>query len=115
MQRPPGRLDGAAARRPAVVPPAPPPLPTRPIWLHRRALGLRDSSVARIEPVSATHDPDGVYLRLLLHHRVARSQDELRTVAGVLHDTYADAARAAGLTSVGDDEYSNLAMRALVQ
>ena len=46
---------------------------------------------------------DVFYLRLLLHHKSARSFEALRTHAAVVHETFQDAAKAMGI--IKHDEY----------
>ena len=45
-----------------------------------------------------------LYLRLLLHHKAARSFEELRTHDDIIYETFQDAAPAMGIIK-HDDEY----------
>ena len=59
--------------------------------------------VARIH-LKTVDQGDVFYLRLLLHHKPARSFLDLRTVDGTVHETFESAARKLGLLS-GDEEF----------
>ena len=69
-------------------------------WQQRRR-GLHET-IGRMYSVSP-RDPEKFYLRMLLNHvRGAKSFDDMRTVDGVLYETFQAAARAKGL--LNDDE-----------
>lgn len=62
----------------------------------------RNIRIARIQSVRPGTG-DVFYLRSLLFHRAARSFQDLRTIDGVVHETYQSAARAAGLFEESDE------------
>ena len=68
---------------------------------------MRGEKVARIRTVRPGFG-EVFYVRLLLLHCAARSFEQLRTVNGVLHDTFQRAAQAAGLLE--EDNEGRLAM-----
>lgn len=75
-------------------------LPGVPPHIVRRR--VRGEKVARIRPVRPGMGKV-FYIRLLLLHHAARSFDKLRTIGGVLFETFQRAAQAAGLLEEEDE------------
>ncbi|CDO69901.1 hypothetical protein BN946_scf184884.g60 [Trametes cinnabarina] len=63
--------------------------------------------VARIQPARVS-EGERYFLRALLQHRSANSFEDLRTINGVLHDSFQDAAHASGLFA--DDNEGELSI-----
>lgn len=70
------------------------PIDGAPTRVVRRRTRVRP--VSRIQTVRPGHG-EVFYIRMLLFHQAARSFDDLRTVDGILHDTFQSAAHACGL------------------
>ncbi|KAJ7362946.1 hypothetical protein DFH08DRAFT_1025440, partial [Mycena albidolilacea] len=75
--------------------------PERP-RMRIRFYNLNHVGVCRIQMVYPRHG-DVFYLRALLLHRTARDWIDLRTINGVVHGTYQEAARAMGLFDNRDE------------